>query len=330
MNIVYTTDRTFLPQTAAGITSVCENNRKAGRIWFFIFFLQVTEEEQKRLNAHVHAYAGDHRIREVIWTDLKDMNSWFDFSFDTSGWNPIVLARLLMGQLLPKDVHRVLYLDGDTIVRKSLAGLWHQDLCGAVLGACMEPTCSRKRKEMLGLSGKPYYNAGVLLADLDAWREQKTGEEIIRFYKEQGGRLFANDQDAINGCLKDRILPLSVAYNYHNTYDIYRYRLLEKNCDYPVPSRKELERIRKDPCIVHFLGEERPWREGNKHRFRDEYLYYLSLTPWKGQGMEYGWSLYFLCWRVFNRVMRPFPLLRCRIINQLIPLVLQRRKQRMK
>ena len=330
MNIIYTTNRTFLPQTAVGITSVCENNRQAGQIQFFVFFLQLTAEDRDKLTAHVQSYGDDQHCRKIIWIDLMDMHRWFDFPFNTSGWNPIVLARLLMGQLLPPDVHRVLYMDGDTMVRKSLSGLWHTDLGGCVLGACMEPTCSRERRAKLGLMGKPYYNAGVLLVDMDMWREQGVGEEIISFYRENGGRLFANDQDAINGYLKDRIFPLPVTYNYHNTYDIYRYRFFEKFCDYPVPSQQELDQIRKDPCVVHFLGEERPWREGNEHRFRDEYLYYLSLTPWRGEGMEKGWSLYFLCWRVFNQVMRPFPVLRCRIINQLIPLLLRIRQQQVK
>ncbi len=325
MNIVYTTDARFLPQVAASITSVCENNQKAPVIRFFVLTLGVAAEDQEKLAGYVQGTYARTAIRSVTCIDLQNIEQYFDFSFDTSGWNSIVLARLVLDRILPPDLHRVLYLDGDTIVRRSLKSLWKTDMGKCPVGAAMEPTCSRERKKALGLSGQPYYNAGVLLIDLDNWREQKTGQALAAYYKEHGGRLFANDQDVINGCLRGKICPLSPAYNYHNTYDLYRYRLLQKNCDHPVPSRQEMQKIRKNPCIVHFLGEERPWREGNTHRFRDEYLACLEMTPWRGQGMEKGWRTYFFCWRVFNFVMKPFPMLRLSVINHLIPYMLKRR-----
>lgn len=326
--VVYTTDRRYLPQTAASITSVCENNKEIPGISFFVLGQGIDDTDMQKLAGHLEKYQTEGRKRRVVYREIGPIEAYFDFSFDTTGWNPIVLARLVMDRLLPEDMERVLYLDGDTIVRGDLRPLWTSDLKGCVIGACIEPTCSHERKEGLGLKGLPYFNAGVLLVDLSRWRAEGTGCRIVDYYRKNGGRLFANDQDAINGSLAGSICPLSVTYNYQNTYDLYRYRLLEKNCDYPVPSREELDRIRRDPCIVHFLGEERPWRKGNTHRFRDEYLRYLGLTPWKGEGMEDGWGMYFMCWRVFNLVMKPFPVMRLRVINGLIPAMLRWRRGR--
>ena len=329
LNIVYTTDRGYLPQTAVSITSVCENNKEIPCISFFVLGQGLSREDQRSLADLAKSYGTEGHARRLVVREIGRMETYFDFSFDTSGWNPIVLARLVMDRFLPEDMERVLYLDGDTIVRGDLRPLWTADLHGCVIGACAEPTCSHERKEALGLKGMPYYNAGVLLVDLKRWRGEGAGREIIEYYRNSGGALFANDQDAINAGLKGRIYSLSVTYNYHNTYDIYRYRLLEKNCDYPVPSREELALIRRDPCIVHFLGEERPWRRGNTHRFRDEYLAYLDRTPWKGEGLEDGWREYFVCWRIFNLLMRPFPMTRLRLINELIPVMLKRRQKRL-
>ena len=347
MNLLYTTDMNFLPQTAAGIVSVCENNRRERVIRFYVFCLNVPPSEQQKLSEMVKAYeiegnrfsddppgrtgkkitgeAHKEVLRQVIFTDLEEIGQYFDFDVDTAGWNPIVLARLLPDRLLPEEVHRVIYLDGDTIVRRSLRPLWKTDMKGCAVGAAPEPTCSLRRKAALGLAGKPYCNAGVLLIDLDAWRKQETGRQILDYYRENGGHLFANDQDAINGSQKDSLYILSGTWNYHNTYDIYRYRLLRKNCDYPVPSGREVAAFRRNPHIVHFLGEERPWRAGCPHRFTGEYHRYLALTPWKDQPDEDGWQTYFFCWKIFNRVMRPFPLFRCYIINTLMPLMLRHR-----
>ena len=90
-----------------------------------------------------------------------------------------------------------------------------------------------------------------------------------------------------------------------------------------LPSEKEIERARRNPCIVHFLGEERPWRVGNTNRFRKEYARFLTMTPWAGQGFEAGWELYFRFWRMFNSFTRPFPMLRLFVIQTLMPLMLK-------
>lgn len=328
MNILYTINNSYVPQVAAAITSVCENNKGIDKIHFYIMSLQISKEEEKRLTEYVHVFSNQEHERTLEFIELEDIRKHFDFSFDITGWNPIVLARLLLDKLLPDNLHRIIYLDGDTIVRKSLLELWQTDMGNCSIGACMEPTCSLNRKADMGLSGFPYYNAGVLLIDLDNWKLNGTGKEIIDYYQAHDGKLFANDQDAINGSQKGKIHTLPFTYNYHNTYDIYNYRLLKKNCDYAIPSRKEVIDTKEDPCIIHFMGEDRPWREGNRHRFREDYFRYLDMTPWKGKGVETGWKLYFFCWDIFNFIMKPFPILRCHIINSLIPIVLNIRSKK--
>ena len=46
--------------------------------------------------------------------------------------------------------------------------------------------------------------------------------------------------------------------------------------------------------------------------------------------MESGWELYFLCWDIFNFVIRPFPMLRYKIINGLIPVFMEWRTRNIK
>ena len=49
------------------------------------------------------------------------------------------------------------------------------------------------------------------------------------------------------------------------------------------------------------------------------------MTPWKGQNIEEGWETYFMFWNIFNFIMKPFPVLRCHIINGLVPMILKMR-----
>lgn len=322
MNILYALNDKFVPQTAASITSVCENNRSVKDIHFYLFAMEVSPENQKLLENHLKTYH-----RKLTFIEIKDLKTYFNFDFDTNGWNPIVLARLLVGELLPKNLDKILYLDGDTIIRSNLAKLWKTDLTNHAIAASIEPTVDKRRKSSLGLDGYPYYNAGVLLIDLKNWRRQNIGTEIIDFYQAHSGQLFANDQDAINGSQKGKIYTLSPKYNYSNIFDQYSYRFLTKLCDFPYISYQTFEAARQNPTIIHYLGEERPWRVGNSHKYRDDYLKYLNLTPWKNQNLEPGWQIYFLCWNFFNKITKPFPGLRYSIINSLIPTVMKYRSR---
>lgn len=323
MNILYTFNDKFVPQVAAAITSVCENNKDIEDICFYLLVLNVTSENKEKLKTYIHSYN-----REVCFIELKDINQYFDFSFDTTGWSPIVLARLLIDRLLPDSVQRILYLDGDTVVRGSLKELWYTDLRGCGIGASLEPTYAHDKKGLIGLKGMPYYNAGVLLIDLANWRNNNVGEKIISFYSSYNGRLFSNDQDAINGSQKGKIYTLSPKYNYYNIFDQYPYSFLSRLCDYSYVDKEMFDEARKNPVIVHYLGEERPWRIGNHHRFKSDYDQYLNMTPWKGMNYEEGWRTYFVCWDIFNTVTKPFPSLRYHIINALIPSFLKLRARK--
>ncbi|MCR5542550.1 MAG: glycosyltransferase family 8 protein [Eubacterium sp.] len=327
MNILYILNDKFVPQVGAGICSLLENNRHVGKICFYIMSLDISEKNLSLMKSFISGYADDKHKREMVVIELDDMQSYFDFKINTVGWNSIILARLILDRLLPENVDRIIYLDGDTIVRRGLKKLYATDMGEKSIGAAMEPTCTRERKEKLGLSGRPYCNSGVLLLDMKNWRKNGTGDRLVRFYQEHAAEIVADDQDAINGTEGKNICLISPAYNYHNTYDIYRYGFYGRYCDFEFVSREEFRRIRRNPVIVHFLGEERPWRKGNSHRFGKEYLKYLKMTPWKDTPMEEGWQFYFFCWRIFNFVMKPFPVLRCKIISSLIPMFLRLRKK---
>ena len=94
-------------------------------------------------------------------------------------------------------------------------------------------------------------------------------------------------------------------------------------------SKNDYLEARKNPIIVHFLGEDRPWREGNAHPYKKEFYKYLNLTPWKGLEKETGWKTYFLFFNTFNVLTRPFPAVRYKVINSLIPTMMKIRARKL-
>lgn len=326
MNILYTLNDKFVPQVSAGICSICENNKDFDEINFYLISDGITQENKTKLKEFVQSYG-----RNLIIEELGDIKKYINFEFDTSGWNQIVLARLILDNFLPESVEKVLYLDGDTIVRGNLNELWNTNLDKYIIGASIEPTVDKKRKKILNLELKPYYNAGVLLINLKRWKDENIGKKVLDYYKENEGKLFANDQDAINGALSEEIYTLSPTYNFCNNFYKYSYKFLKKVMR---PVSYVEEDVFKDaldnPKIIHYLGEERPWRIGNKHKYKDDYFKYLDKTPWKGMGMEDGWQLYYVCWNIFNFVTKPFPIIRYKIINSLIPTFIKIRAKKLK
>lgn len=323
MNILYTLNDKFVPQVAAGICSVCENNKEEKELTFYLISKEITDENKEKLISFGREYK-----RDVIIKELGDIKQYFDFEFDTTGWNSVVLARLVLDKFLPQNVERILYLDGDTIVRNSLNELWNTNLGDNILAASIEPTVDKQRKINLGLNYKNYYNSGVLLIDLKKWRDMEIGKKVLEYYKNNSDKIFAPDQDAINGSLANEIYALSPKYNFFNIFYQYSYSFLVKLMKPAKYIEKEVfEDAVKNPTIIHYLGEERPWRIGNHHRYKKDYLYYLNKTPWENQGLEKGWKFYFICWDIFNFVTKPFPGLRYKIINALIPAFINKRSQ---
>lgn len=178
---------------------------------------------------------------------------------------------------------------------------------------------------------QPYCNAGILLVNLSLWRAENAEKQVLDYYASKDGNLVAPDQDAINGAFVGRILPLAPRYNYGSVQIYYPWKA-QKKMSAPTPflSKEAYEKGVANPSIIHFLGEERPWRAGNRHPYTPVYEKYLSLTPWRDAPREEGWQLYYVCFAIFNFVTKPFPMLRWRMIDTLIPVFMKAREKKLK
>ena len=186
--------------------------------------------------------------------------------------------RLLTPHLLPGDVHRVLYLDPDTLVINPLRPLWETELDGNVFAAASHKgkteLVSGINQVRLGTESK-YFNSGVLLIDLDAARREVKPEEIFDFVEHHGRELVLPDQDVLNALYGERTLELDDAvWNYDarnfNTY------LLRSGGDC------DLDWVLGHTAILHFCGKTKPWQPGYLHRFGVLYKHYIQLTRLTG------------------------------------------------
>lgn len=275
MNIAICLNHNFLMPYGVTLQSLCENNRAEPVCVYVItddtftkddvtIFSDIVQGQNKKNEIHV-IRVSDEQIEEFA----KLANSRYPRQ---------VFYRLLLDSLLPSSVERVLYLDGDIIVRKSLHDLWAMNLEGKAIGAVTD-----------SLSGileyynrlhipitKGYVNAGVLLINLKFWRENGYGERFIKFMREYPDRIVLNDQDVLNFVAQDSKAYIPMKYNLQT---MFLYKDLYQNFSI-YQFKDEYDEARVDPAIIHFSGC-RPWEEGCKHPYMEEFFKYRSETIWK-------------------------------------------------
>ncbi|HEM3632016.1 TPA: glycosyltransferase [Streptococcus suis] len=125
--------------------------------------------------------------------------------------------RLLLPLLLP-HLDRIIYIDTDILVVNSLEELWNFDLRGACLGAIKDRAFILRKNSwpyyFLPQNAENYFNAGVLLLDLEILRQHSVMERVIEFSIWNAENLLMADQDALNYCLGNSVSYLDDRYNY--------------------------------------------------------------------------------------------------------------------
>ena len=312
MNIVYASNDAYVPFLGISLFSLLENNKQLNKISIFILSDKISEGNKEILNRMAFQYR-----RKIEYIDLKEMRDFIPFHFDTFGFHPIVLSRLFLDVLLNEDIHQVLYLDCDTIVDGSLAFLEKKSLGEDYVAMVPELYMPSANKKLIGLTeSEPYYNAGVILFNLDMIRKDRMRERFLQYYQERNGELLYNDQDIINYCCKGRIYRLGQEYNLSpNLVYFPRYFIKKLQPAYYRSSAEEYKSVLKNPIIIHFMGDERPWIRGNHNAYRKKFERYMKLSPWKEFPLIEGQRLYMICYHILNVLTRICPWFRMAFTN---------------
>jgi len=347
MDIVYSIDNNFIPQAAALTASICKNAEKSGAgqgsgpFVFHILSNGVTKENQKRFAAFAESIGA-----KAFFYDLGDFEGRLERLLgakpETGRFVKAALGRIFIPEVLPADIRKYLYLDADMIARRDITPLFSLPLKGHILAAAAEPTiyadlvvpqvdetqdikAADTRDSAFGLSeaggqgresGSPeseaplaYYNTGALFVDRDAWEANDTTRKCLVWYARQNGKFRFADQDIINNVLAGRILPLNQKWNFQTNYHYQNYDSLVKRAPWfcRLQSREDYEKAGKDPSIVHYAGDERPWIAGNKNPYKKDYEAALSMTPWKDTPVVTGKEAYMQFYHLVNVLSEKIP-----------------------
>lgn len=266
ISVLVSLNRNYLPQLQVLLTSI-HCNTPGKRIALYLLHKGMKPEDYEGVGRQCMAY-GD-SFHPILVDD-----GLFAQAPATRRYPPEMYYRLLAGQLLPREVDRVIYLDPDILVINPLTPLWELDLKGNLFAAAAHTgkteLANNVNRLRLG-TDHDYYNSGVLLMDLARCRREIVPEEIFRYVSKHAKELLLPDQDILNVLYGRRILPLEdVVWNYdarnYNTY------LLSSS------GRWDLNWVMQHTAILHFCGKAKPWNKGYPYRFGLLYRHYAQVT----------------------------------------------------
>ncbi len=297
ISVVCATDEGYVMPLAAMLVSLLEQLSSDCKLQLFIIDGGITPTSQAKLIQCLAPQVTINWLRPSPEIINKVEN------LKTSGHISIsAYYRLLIPDLLPKEIEKVVYLDCDLIFKGNLRNLWNQELgdnyvlavqdLGVGLVSSKDGLLNYRE---LGLPEQTkYFNSGVLLLNLTKWRSENLSWRTIDYISTHKEFIRFHDQDGLNAVIAGQWGEMHPMWN--QTPDIYRNW---RNWQESFLSEEVYNRARYSPQIVHFASSEKPWNT-IIHPNRDLFYHYLDQTPWAGWRFTW-WQA---CLRRSHRVLR--------------------------
>ena len=185
-----------------------------------------------------------------------------------SRFGPASYARLLIPELVPRQIRRAVYLDSDVLVRGDLSPLFTVELGDALVGAVRDFAIGSTVHEMSGVRDpdrpRVYFNTGVLVMDVARWRNEGLADRALEYAAAGSEPLPWADQDALNAVLE----------SWHELE--YRWNVQQRNLFMAerLPRTEITEHLHRQrwnlyrtAVVLHFVGPN-PWSTGARLQAR--------------------------------------------------------------
>ncbi|MBR6033973.1 MAG: 1-acyl-sn-glycerol-3-phosphate acyltransferase [Clostridia bacterium] len=254
--IFFAVDNSYVPILAVALKSIMENASKNNTYLIKVLYTNISEKNMaeikkiKQSNFDIEFVNLNYYIDEV-----KDKLYTRDYYTKTTYF------RLFIPNLYPQ-FDKALYLDADIVVLADIAELYNQEIGDNLVAAVPDeavkntPEFQTYVERVVGVTTyKNYFNAGILLMNLDELRKFKFQEKFL-YLLETVKYTVAQDQDYLNRLCKGRVKILDAVWD-----------------KMPMPSENITDRELK---IIHYNLSFKPWH--NPTLYEDFFWKYAKQT----------------------------------------------------
>ena len=254
IHIVFACDDKYAQHAGVAITSLREQQRSGSPVQVHLLDGGISAVNLERL----HRLKDGHLDIIIYKGNIEEYSQYLTATYVSKA----TYLRLSIEKILPAEINRVIYCDSDVVFLKPIDELWNIDLSGHWLAAVPDPphALNQGHWKDLGIEGGRYFNAGVILIDLNSWRDHHVSEQVKGYLRSHWDKVLSWDQDGLNAVLYKNWLPLDICWNTFSG---------------PVDKKK------LSASIIHFASELKPWFYKSLDSFQPEYMKYLHLSPWK-------------------------------------------------
>lgn len=264
--VICAADDAYAMPLAVMLESMAAHANTAQAIDVYIIDCGITAGTRSRIDAQMRPHLCFHWLPSIRSPELGSPR-WGHVSAAT-------FDRLLIQQYLPAGTSRALWLDCDLLVLDDITPLFGLPMNGNAVLAVRDPLVGTlgspfgvQAWRQLGLdASRPYFNAGVMLIDLGAWRsvaaEERSVHHVLRYHND----LFFNEQEALNAVLSESWAPLDDRWNLSANR-------FHAKLQSPGPA---------GPAILHFAGRVKPWKLPGLGAEQDLFFRFADATAWRG------------------------------------------------
>lgn len=282
-HIVYASDDRFAEILGVSLVSLYENSKDMDNIIVYVLDSGITEDNKQKLLSVCKFY----KQSDVIFIPGKNISEKLSMDVAVDRGSLSQYARLFVSSDLPIDLNRVLYLDCDIIINKSIRELWNLDLHGKTIGALMDAFSKYYRGNINLESDDIMFNSGVMLIDLEKWREQSVEDRLLKFIASKSGKIQQGDQGALNHVLSHNTYCFEPRFNAVTIFFDFTYKeMLIYRRPPKFYTEEQVNEAIADPLVIHFTTSflsKRAWMKGCEHRYVGNWLKYKKMSPWKDE-----------------------------------------------
>lgn len=271
----------YVPYLCVSLQSLREHTSENNNYDIIIFESGITEKNKKILAAFITDKNISLRFANVS-SEIENLSL-----IARNHYSKECFFRLL-APLVLKNYTKIIFTDIDLLFNEDIAILFNSEMKGKAIAACQDymfagflnsPDISGKNwknyaANTLQLSDPyKYINTGVLVLDIENFRKNEFPQKLLALADNSRFRIL--EQDILNLFFKEEVSYLDYDWNFHVKNGGY-VAIVEQFM--PEKLKRDYRRIEKNPKIIHFAGEYKPWH-GTEGNFFNIWWEYARKTP---------------------------------------------------